>query len=356
MRNTLLVLSALLVLSCNKDDSEDKTVYSYSGTYSNFEFTESLIKEFTPGIYLEAEIPAEIPNLKYGRIEIDFRYNGGGSHSFMPLFYYGSINKNPTDNAVEEPGFHMAIEIGHYNVIPDPVDFFFYTICTYKYPRYCRDSFWPVITGIDYTFVMDKRPDGILIQLKQGEKIINSFAHAYFPDSTQMFFKDVTSYTEANKGDSLQKTLMVGYGFAGIEPGIHQFNGNIPSFRIYGYSNVPEKSGYELENLRNQHCENEFVKYSVKDKTSGTDKYIRINYDYWPYKYETASLIPNGEKQTIIRDKILNNTQLTWDFEKKDIGFYQIYIQTLNKEGDIIHSTTTPFNLWVYPKEWEFEY
>ena len=36
--------------------------------------------------------------MEYGRIEIDFRYNGGGLTYFAPLFYYGSINKNDSDD------------------------------------------------------------------------------------------------------------------------------------------------------------------------------------------------------------------------------------------------------------------
>lgn len=352
----LLLLFLPFILACNKDDADEGKLYNYSGIYKNTDYTELLLKEYTPGIYSENEVPEELKNLSYGRIEIDFRYDGGGINSFMPLFYYGSVNKNSNDNAVEEPQFHLAVEIGHYNVIPSPVDYFFYTICTYRYPRYCRDSFSPVTAGQNYTFVMDKQPDGIFLQLKQNHTVINSFPHAYFPDSTQMFFRDVTSYTEAHKGDSLQNVLMVGYGFAGIEPGLHQFNGEISGFRIYQYKDTEKKSGYELEKLKNQHCVSQRVNYVIRDKNWGDDKSIRMNYDFWPYKYESGNLVPNGEKQTIIREVRPNNYTSTWNMEKSDIGFYQIYLQTLDNKGNVIHYTSKPFDLWIYPEEWEFEY
>src|SRR4030042_6379047 len=132
----LIVLSTFLS-GCTKDDDGIKWIEStYSGSYKNLAYTESLVGEFNPGIYTEAQIPADIMHMEYGRIEIDFRYNGGGLTYFAPLFYYGSMNKNNGDDFAEEPQFHLAVEIGHYNVIPMPVEHLFYTICTYNYPQY----------------------------------------------------------------------------------------------------------------------------------------------------------------------------------------------------------------------------
>lgn len=354
---SIFVLFVLLVNSCTeKCGCDEFFYYDYDGTYSNNTYSEKLIKEYLPGIYPESDIPDEIKQLQYGRIEINFRYNGGGAASFMPLFYYGSVNRNATDNAFEEPQFHMAIEIGHYNVIPTPVDNFFYTICTDRYPRYCRDSFSPVSTDKDYTFVMDKTPNGILIQLKKGNVVVNSFPHAYFPDSTQMFFRDVTRYTDKNKGDSLETTLMVGKGYAGIEPGIHQFNGNIESVKIYGYSNISSNSSYVIERLRNQHCEDERIKCKLLDKSNGNNTQVQMTYDFWPYRLENGELLPNGAKQVVIWPKQPNNSEKFWNLEKKDIGYYQLHLQTFNSQGQVINSTSKPFELWVYPKEWEFNY
>src|SRR5659263_648501 len=98
-------------------------------------YIENLIREFTAGIYEDNAIPEDIKQLQYGRIEIDFNYNGGGLIYFMPLLYYGSMNKNNYDDDVEEPKFHMAIEIGHYNVIPFPVEYLFCLLYTSPSPR-----------------------------------------------------------------------------------------------------------------------------------------------------------------------------------------------------------------------------
>ena len=101
----------VFLVNCSKDpDDNDRTMSNYTGSYKNIEFTESLIQEFTPGIYKEADIPDDVKLLTHGRIEIDFQYNGGALHSFMPLMYYGSANKNNHDDAVEEPAFHLVVE------------------------------------------------------------------------------------------------------------------------------------------------------------------------------------------------------------------------------------------------------
>ncbi|HEY4787241.1 MAG TPA: hypothetical protein VIH57_14380, partial [Bacteroidales bacterium] len=275
------------MVGCNKEpESYPWTICDYSGTYKNILFSETLIKEFTSGIYEEKDIPEDVMQLEFGRIEIDFRYNGDGQNYFAPLFYYGSINKNVSDDAREEPQFHLAVEIGHYNVIPVPVEYLFYTFCTYRQPQYCRDTNWPIISGIDYTMIMDKRPEGIILQLKKENAIVNIFPHAFFPDSSQFFFKDVTAYIDKNKGDSLQKVLMIGKGFAGIEPGLHNFNGKISGVRIYKYSLSQSAPKYELKRVRNQHTENQELIYSIIDGSSDNDKYIILNYEFQPYKFE----------------------------------------------------------------------
>ncbi len=331
-------------------------ISNYSGSYKNIEYSETLIREFTAGVYQESDIPEDLKQLQYGRIEIDFKYNGGGLIYFSPLMYYGSTNKNSNDDAVEEPKFHMAIEIGHYNVIPSPVEYLFYTICTFNYPQYCRDTFVPVFTGKNYTVIIDKKPEGMILQLKNGENIQNIFAHAYFPDSAQMFFKDVTSYTERNKGDSLKKVLMVGKGFAGIEKGIHEVNGQVTSLRVFKYSISNPDTGYELKQVRNQHAENEQVLYTPVDNLYGNDKFIRLDYQFYPYKFVSGELVPNGVMQTGEVTKIPNGQSATGYLKTGSIGFYKVNLQTLDKDNNILRSTSEPFGIWIYPKEWDFNF
>ncbi len=351
------ICSTFLFIQCSKDSTDlNWKESSYSGSYQNISFTESLIKEFTPGIYYEKDIPADISTLEFGRIEIDFRYDGNALNYFSPLFYYGSINKNDNDNTVEMPKFHLAVEIGHYNVIPLPVEYLFYTICTNNYPQYCRDTDFPIIPGIDYTVIIDKRPEGMVLQMKKEGKIVNVFTHAFFPDSAQMFFKDVTGYTNANKGDSLQKVLMVGKGFAGIEPGLHNLNGAVNKLRIYKYSVTQTATDYELKSVRNQHTENQRITYSLKDKSSGNDSYVQLKYEFLPHKFAEGDLIPNGEMQMGQSEIVLNNQSQSYVLRSKNIGLYKLYPQTLDSKGIILKTSMQPFEVWVYPKEWDFEY
>lgn len=353
----LLLLITGLVSGCNKDtDSDNWIISSYTGTYKNFEYSESLIREFTTGIYEDNAIPEEVKQLHYGRIEIDFQYNGGGLTYFMPLLYYGSMNKNSFDDYAEEPQFHMAVEIGHYNVIPFPVEYLFYTICTYRQPQYCRDTFSPAMTGGNYSFSIDKKPEGMILQLKKGDNILNIFPHAFFPDSAQLFFKDVTSYINRNQGDSLKKVLMVGKGFAGIEKGIHDLNGQVTSLRIIKYTVSDTDSGYELEKVRNQHSENQLLTYTPHDNLSGNDKFIILKYQFYPYKFVTGELIPDGEMQTGESARIQNNQSASCHLETSHIGFYKVIISTVDKDGNTLRSSEKPFEIWVYPKEWDFEF
>ena len=353
----LLLLATGLVFSCKKDaDSYNWIISSYSGAYKNIEYSENLICEFTAGIYEDNAIPEDIKQLQYGRIEIDFQYNGGGLKYFMPLLYYGSANKNDYDDDVEEPKFHMAIEIGHYNVIPFPVEYLFYTISTFRQPQYCRDTFSPVIAGGNYTVIIDKKPEGMILQLKKGANILNIFPHAFFPDSTQLFFKDITSYIDRNKGDSLKKVLMVGKGFAGIDKGIHDFNGKVTSLRIIKYTISNSDSGYELKQIRNQHIENQQVIYTAYDNLFGNDKFIILKYHFYPYKFVAGELIPDGEMQTGESAKIKNGQPVTSYLNSSDIGLYKVNIFTLDKENSILRSSVKPFEIWIYPKEWDFEF
>jgi hypothetical protein len=353
----LWLLIALLVCSCKKDENPGNWIISnYSGTYKNADYSEGLIKEFTAGIYEDDAIPEDLKQLQYGRIEIDFQYNGGGLNYFMPLVYYGSMNKNNNDDNVEEPKFHMAIEIGHYNVIPFPVEYLFYTISSFRQPQYCRDTFSPVISGGNYTFIIDKKPEGVILQLKTGESILNIFPHAFFPDSSQLFFKDITSYIDRNKGDSLKKVLMVGKGFAGIDKGIHDLNGQVTSLRIIKYTISDPDTGFELKQIRNQHSENQKVIYTPHDNLSGHDKYIILKYQFYPYKFISGELIPDGAMQEGESPEMQNDLSGTCYLKSSDIGFYKVNICTVDKDNNILRSSVKPFEIWVYPKEWEFEY
>ena len=353
----LLVLTAALTGGCKKETNSDNPIVSnYSGSYRNAEYGETLLSEFSTGVYQENDIPDEVKQLQYGRIEIDFQYNGGGLNYFMPLFYYGSINKNNNDDNVEEPKFHIAIEIGHYNVIPFPVEYLFYTISTYRQPQYCRDTFSPVISGGNYTFIVDKKPEGTILQLKKGSTILNIFPHAFFPDSTQLFFRNITAYIDKNKGDSLQKVLMVGKGYAGIEKGIHSLNGEVTSLRIIKYSISNPNSGYELKNVRNQHTENQQVEYTAIDNLSGSDKFLKLAYEFYPYNFIKGELIPNGNVLSGENINIQNGKPASVLLQNSDIGFYKVSISTLDKDNKVLRSTAKPFEIWVYPKEWDFEF
>ncbi len=347
----------IILIGCeNENDDENWIISNYSGSHKNIEFSESLIQNFSPGIYTQEDIPDDLKQLTSGRIEIDFEYNGGALTSFMPILYYGSINKNNNDNAVEETQFHLVVEIGHYNVIPFPVENLFYTICYQRYPLYCRDTYVPVISGENYTFILDKRPEGIILQLKKGTEIVNSFPSAFFPDSSQLFFKDVTLQIDKNKGDSLNTVLMIGKGFAGFEKGIHDFNGLVSGVRIYKYTLSESNSGYEMRHVKNQHFEKQQVNYSINDNIYGEGNYINMRYDFWPYVYETGVLKPDGSMRSYKSKKILNNKLLTYQITSQDIGYYKIYLETLNQDNQILNSTVNPFEIWVYPKEWEFDY
>jgi hypothetical protein len=350
---TLFLTAAIVIFSgCTREEiSVEWTESDYSGVYANISYSETMIGAYDPGIYRGDQIPDDIMQMGYGRLEIDFRYFGGGLDYFAPLFYYGSMNKNETDDLVEEPRFHLALEIGHYNVIPVHVEYLFYTICTHNYPQYCRDTYFPVIPGIDYTVVLDKKPEGLILQLKSGDRIHNIFPHAFFSDSAQMFFRDVTSYTNRHAGDSLQKVMMVGRGFAGIERGIHFFNGEVSEARLIKYDLTEEDPAYEMLHISNQHFENQQVVYLIRDQRFDDSHFIEIKAEHWPYHYNGGEMIPNGNSPVGIAQKIRNNQKLIYRIGKEDVGFYSIHLQTVDDQGNLLQKTQQPFEIWVYPKE-----
>ena len=346
----------IFIMGCSKEPILEWNTNNYSGTYKNIVFTEELLGEFNPGVYYEGQFPQEIETLEYGRIEIDFRYSGGSQLSFAPLMYYGSINKNSGDDAFEETAFHLTIEIGHYNVIPFAVENLFYTISTFREPLYCRDTDFPVNIGIDYTFVIDKRPEGIILQLKKGESIINILPRAFFPDSVQMFFNDITKYIDANSGDSLNKVLMIGKGFSGFEKGIRDFNGTVSELRLYKYNLASGTARYEFQNIRNQHAVNQKLTFCVKDNFITGNQTIVIKEQFWPYKYTGLEMVPNGTVKEKEYPAIINNTKHKYIIQPEEIGFHKVYLSTIDENGNIIASTSQPFEIWVYPAEWDFEF
>ena len=108
----LFLLFIPLLFGCeNENDGPDPIISNYTGSYRSVEYSETLVGNFTPGVYRESEIPETLKQLAYGRLEIDFTYMGGALTSFMPILYYGSINKNESDNAVEETQFHFVVEM-----------------------------------------------------------------------------------------------------------------------------------------------------------------------------------------------------------------------------------------------------
>ena len=42
--------------------------------------------------------------------------------------------------------------------------------------------------------------------------------------------------------------------------------------------------------------------------------------------------------------------------KSSDIGFYRVNISTIDKAGNIRRASVKPFEIWVYSKEWDFEF
>ena len=81
-----------------------------------------------------------------------------------------------------------------------------------------------------------------------------------------------------------------------------------------------------------------------------------MKYDFWPYIYENGIIKPDGNILISLSKKILNGQSLIHQITPEDIGFYKVYLETINKDDQILNSTAKPFEIWVYPKEWEFDY
>ena len=65
---------------------------------------------------------------------------------------------------------------------------------------------------------------------------------------------------------------------------------------------------------------------------------------------------PNGNMPSSGSKKNLNNQAFTYNITSENIGLYKVYLETVNKDDQIVNSTVKPFEIWVYPKEWEFDY
>ena len=54
--------------------------------------------------------------------------------------------------------------------------------------------------------------------------------------------------------------------------------------------------------------------------------------------------------------KLKNDQSSNCYLKASDIGFYKVSIFTIGNDGNILRSTAKPFEIWVYPKEWEFDF
>lgn len=356
----LLFLTILLINTACEDDKEVEeikwVISDYNGTYESIAYDEELLGSFAPGIYVEKDIPQELKQLAYGRMEIEFKYNGGALKNFMPILYYGSINRITNDNIKEETQDHLVVEIGHYNVVPYPLENLFYTICYDRYPEYCRDTYIPVVSGENYRFILDKKPEGILLQLKKGETIVNSFPSAFFADSAQLFFKDVTNKINKIRGDSLDIVMMIGKGFVGFEKGLRDFNGSVGDIRIYKYTLSDEPANYEIKYLNNQHLENQIINYVISDRLSEDQNTIKIDYEFESYVFNEGVLIPNTANNRTGTKMIPNNQTETYNISQEDIGLYKLHLKTIDKNNEVVNASSQAIEVWVYPEEWYFEY
>jgi hypothetical protein len=149
---------------------------------------------------------------------------------------------------------------------------------------------------------------------------------------------------------------MVGKGFAGIARGLHDFNGKVKTVRIYSYTLSDEAFTYELLRVRNQHTANQHITYGIRDNRYNDDKNIVLKYEFWPYSYESGKFAQVGDRQTAELDRVGNNDSLNCNIKAEAMGFYKIQLQTLDETGTILGSTIQPFEIWVYPVEWNYEF
>jgi len=54
--------------------------------------------------------------------------------------------------------------------------------------------------------------------------------------------------------------------------------------------------------------------------------------------------------------KMQNGQSAVCYLKSSDIGFYKVNIYTIDKDSNIIRSSVKPFEIWVYPKEWDFAF
>jgi hypothetical protein len=141
-----------------------------------------------------------------------------------------------------------------------------------------------------------------------------------------------------------------------VSRGIHDFNGRVTNLRIIKYTISNPDSGYELKQIRNQHTENQQIIYAAHDNLFGNDKFIILKYQFYPSKFIAGELIPVGEVQTGESDRMQNGQSASCYLKSSDTGFYEVTISTIDKGGNILRSSVKPFEIWVYPKEWDFAF
>jgi hypothetical protein len=141
-----------------------------------------------------------------------------------------------------------------------------------------------------------------------------------------------------------------------VSRGIHDFNRRVTNLRVIKYTISNPDSGYELNQIRNQHTENQKVIYSAHDNLSGNDKFIILKYQFYPYEFIAGELVPTGEIKTGESDKMQNGLSAVCYLKSSETGFYEVTISTTDKGGNILRSSVKPFGIWVYPKEWDFAF
>lgn len=149
---------------------------------------------------------------------------------------------------------------------------------------------------------------------------------------------------------------IISRNIAGIERGLHDFNGEVSSVRIYNYTLSDEAYPYELLRVRNQHTANQHITYGIRDNRYDDDQYLMLQYEFWPYSYESGKFMQEGDRQIAELDKVRNNEPLNCNIDAEAMGFYKIRLQTLDEAGNLLGSTKQPFEIWVYPVEWNFEF
>ena len=111
-----------------------------------------------------------------------------------------------------------------------------------------------------------------------------------------------------------------------------------------------------MQFVRNQLAENQQINFIARDINNNTNVFILMTYEFWPYKYESGVLLPDGTKRTGASEKKGNNQSVNYVLQSQDIGFYKINLQTIDENGLVLGSTLKPFEVWVYPKDWDFEF